>query len=124
MTVFGKLNNFFETGTEGVCQALLRAPIGFEKYSTYDNLVLLEEGNYLEIYDPNALYSHGEHVIIWSGVIKEDRESLKAARPFNSEVEQQNVCGFWVHWLQKGFEDHEQWCKLFVMGYPAKLVKS
>lgn len=124
MNIFGKLNNFFETGTEGVCWALLKAPTGFAKYSTYENLFLLEEGDYLEVYDPDALYSRGEHITIWSGVIKEDTESLKAARQFNPEVEQQNVCGFWVHWLQKGFEDHEKWCKLFVMGYPAKLVRS
>lgn len=93
-------------------------------HASYDDLFILDEGDYLEIYDPNALYSRGEHLVLWPGVIKQDRESLRSKRPFNSEVEQQGVGGYWVHWLQRDFGDHEQWCRLFVLGYPAKIVRS
>lgn len=123
MDIFGNLYNYFETGTEGVYWALQKAPSGFVKYASYDDLFILEDGDYLEIYDPHALYSGGQHVVIWSGVIEQNTESLMVKSHFNPEVEQQNICGYWVHWLQNEFKDHEQWCRLFVLGYPAKLVK-
>ena len=124
MEIYGTLDNYFETGMEGVYWALNNAPSGFVKYASHDDLFIIEDGDYLEIYDPNALYSQREHIVLWAGVIIQDTQSLKVKRPFNPEVEQQNVGGYWVHWLQKGFEDHEHWCRLFVLGYPAKLVRS
>jgi len=124
MEIFGTLDNFFETGTEGVHWAIDKAPSGYSKGASYDDLFLLEEGDHLEIYDPETLYVKGEHKILWSGVIKKDNESCLCTRHTNPEVKQQLVNGYWVHWLQQGFEDYEQWCWFFVMHYPARLVRN
>ena len=123
MEVIGRLNNFFETGSEGVYWAIQKAAIGFQQGSSYDALFYLEEGDYLEVYDINELYVHGKHKVIWSGVIKKDLKSHMSTRPTNPEIKQQNILGYWVHWLQQDFENHEQWCWLFVLDYPAKLVR-
>lgn len=58
MNIFGTLEMFFESGTEGVHWALEKAPSGFSKGKSYDGF-FLEEGDYLEIYDPNTLHSRG-----------------------------------------------------------------
>jgi len=122
--IYGTLINHFETGTEGVWWALQKAPSGFAKGRSYEDLYLLHSGDVLEIYDPDALYSRGEHKILWTGTIEKDTNSCLLERPLNPEVKQQNVGGFWVHWLQRGFFNHEQWNWVFIMNYPAKIIRS
>ena len=121
--IHGTLDSYFETGSEGVWWSIKKAPYGFAKGRSYDDLYYLENGDLLEIYDPYSLYSKGEHKIIWSGTIEKDTKSLLCERPTNPDIKQQNVGGFWVHWLQNDFDDHEQWYWLFVMNYPARLIR-
>ena len=124
MEVYGTLDNFWETGTEGVLWAIEKAPSGLQKGASYDDLFILKEGDYLEIYDPDMLYAHKRHEVLWSGVIKKDTETNMVTNRNNPLHKQQQVSHYWVHWLQQDFDDHEQWCWLFVRGYPAKLVRN
>ena len=123
MELFGTLDDFFETGSEGIWWAIQRPPFGPEKGSSPAWLEFLKEGDYLEIYSPNDLYTNLTRTVLWSGHIKKDRTSCITQSKFNPEHRQQSVCGRWVHWLQDGFSDHEQWFWYFAMGYPAKLVR-
>ena len=124
MEIFGTLNKYFETGTEGVYWAIEKAPSGIVCGASRDDLYLIDENDFLEIYDPYSLYAYGKHKIIWSGTINKDIESCLMKRPMNPSVEQQNVCGFWVHWLQKDFDNHEKWFWVFALNYPAKIIRN
>ncbi|MDO8272035.1 MAG: hypothetical protein Q7U82_08955 [Gammaproteobacteria bacterium] len=101
-TYYGVLAHFFETGCEGSYWVL-------EQYdkSGYDELVFLENGDQLTIYDDN-----GKEVYV--GIIKEDRATNLQKRPLTTIM--QPVCnGHWVHWLQSGV-DSELWGEWFCSG--------
>lgn len=123
MEVYGTLIDWFETGSEGIYWAIKKCPSGAAKGASYDDLLFLEEGDHLEIYCPNTLYSNLQRKILWDGIIKKDSETLITQIPGNPEYKRQNVCGCWVHWLQSDFDDHEQWYWFFLLSYPAKLVR-
>jgi len=121
--VYGTLINWFETGSEGINWVLKRCSSGPAKGTSYNDLLFLEEGDHLEIYCPNTLYTHLQRKTLWEGILEKDRETLMTQTPGNPKYKRQNVCGCWVHWLQKDFEDHEQWYWYFLLSYPAKLVR-
>lgn len=120
MEIYGTLFDWFETGTEGVYWSINKTISGFEESAEYDDLFILEEDDYLEIYDPENLYKNGIHDVIWSGIIIYDQTACKQ----NKARKQQAVCGLWVHWLQLNFHDHEQWCSFFRLHYPAKIIRN
>ena len=95
MEIHGRLNAFFETGTEGVVWSLsdLRLP-------GYDGLWPLQYGDHLDVLDAN-----GE--TLWQGVIK-----LEFANRRVPTYNQQEVFGHWVNGLQDG-ADAETWAKMF-----------
>ena len=123
MEVYGTLIDWFETGSEGIHWGINKRPSGAAKGARYDDLFFLEEGDHLEIYCPDTLYTQLQRKTIWEGTLEKDREILMTQSSTNPEYEQQNVCGRWVQWLQKDFEDHEQWYWFFLLSYPAKLVR-
>jgi len=61
MEIYGTLFNWYETGTEGVHWSINKAISGFAKSASYDDLFIIEEDDYLEIYDPENLYKNGIH---------------------------------------------------------------
>lgn len=96
----GLLTGYFETGLEGVMWALQRDGMDAD-----EGLVLLKEGDSLEIYSP-------EGEIVFSGIIEPDKTTGRIRRPF-SNITQQNALGYWIHWTQKGFEP-DDWASYFM----------
>ena len=100
MEIRGELVDWFETGLEGVVWAIEPdGAVGFD-------LKVIHEGDHLTIVDRDG-------AIRWQGVIECDRETGKIPRPTNPEFLQQTALGFWIHWVQRGFEpDH--WAAFFM----------
>lgn len=96
----GKLYAFAETGTEGFMWMLRQDG---EHWKPYEDLVNLEGGGFLTVYDKN-------NNIIWSGDIKCDYE--KNAVSCNSWSKQPQVFGYWCHWFHPDL-DAETWAKWF-----------
>ncbi len=95
----GVLGTFFETGCEGTFWVLNQNGV-----TGYDQHVFLENGDHLTIYDDDC-------VVVYEGVIKEDRTMNLQQRPFTTIV--QPACrGLWLHWLQAEVEP-ELWCEWF-----------
>ena len=95
MQIFGRLEAFFETGTEGVVWSLVDHGL-----PGYDGLWPLQFGDHLDVLDAD-----GE--TLWQGIIKLEYANRKVATHY-----QQEVFGYWVNGLQDG-EDAETWAKLF-----------
>lgn len=102
----GQLNAFFETGTEGVIWA-----VSVDGLLGYDSLLPLENGDGLLIYGPN-----GE--VAWEGTVDLEYERRQRAYPSNPQYSQQEVCGYWVHGLQRD-QDPETWAQAFIQEAPA-----
>ncbi|MDZ7726117.1 MAG: hypothetical protein U5L75_00870 [Candidatus Campbellbacteria bacterium] len=110
--VQGILYAHFETGTEGVLWALSE-----DNKSGYDALHLIEEGDFLTIFNQDGQ-------VIFSNWIVKDTETGKRARGFGSDIEQQSAEGLWIHWIQKGWVP-DDWAALFLSEKNrAELVKS
>ena len=123
MEIYGTLEDYFEAGPEGIWWAICRQPSAPIKGIPHTNIEFLDEGDYLEIYSPDELYANLHRRILWSGYVKKDKNSHMTSSGSNPRHQQQSVCGRWVHWLQDGFSDHEQWGLFFFLAYPAKLVR-
>lgn len=95
MQVFGRLDAFFETGTEGIIWSLADQGL-----PGYDGLWPLQYGDHLDVLDAD-----GE--TLWQGMIKLEYANLR-----DPTHNQQQVLGYWVHGLQDG-ADPETWAKLF-----------
>lgn len=100
-TYFGRLDYWFETGTEGVEWILYE-----DGKNGYDGIVLPEDGDYLEIYNEDGS-------ILWSGVVEQDFEVGYQPYPDNPELGQPCALGMWIHWTQKGFEP-DVWARFFM----------
>lgn len=109
----GKLEPFFETGTEGVIWSVYE-----DGKEGYDGLNCLEYGDFLKIFDPADATK-----VIWEGRIDYDWEINYRPYPMNPEYGQQAVYGYWVHGLQKDVLP-EDWGLWFIKQYPAELKKA
>ena len=107
--LIGCLDAFFETGTEGIIWAFID-----NNATGWDALNILNDGDYLFIED-------GEGGIAWEGKVLLDYEIPKRAQL--SGAMQQEVCGYWVHGLQKGVKP-EDWAQWFLTSRPAVLRKA
>lgn len=107
----GKLDAYFETGTEGVIWSLLE-----QGKEGYHGLNCLEDGDYLTILD------HDNNVI-WEGNIDFEYERNYIPFPSNPSYGQQCVRGLWVHGIQKDV-DPETWADWFLEGRSALLIKA
>lgn len=106
--VEGELDDFFETGSEGLVWA-----IEDEVHLDRDALHFIEEGDHLTICDQSGR-------VLWSGIVDPDRETGFRRYPMNPDYGQPQALGYWIHWTQRGFEP-DQWARFFVRGKADRL---
>lgn len=106
----GKLDPFFETGTEGVLWSLYD-----ENNKGYESLHVLKNGDYLKVFNEN-------NTIYWEGEIKLEYKRNYQPFPMNPQYGQQAVLGYWVHGLQE-ILNPEYWGKMFFNQMKAELIK-
>jgi hypothetical protein len=99
--VEGLLEEYFETGSEGVIWAVIDP-----EERGYESLHFIEEGDRLKI-----LNELGH--LIWSGTIRCDRKAGWRRYPSNPEYGQPCALGCWIHWTQKGFKP-DDWARFFI----------
>jgi hypothetical protein len=97
----GRLFDWFETGLEGLVWALEE-----DGKDGYDGLHVIEEGDKLTILGPRRR-------VLWKGIIVCDRKTGRIPHPLIPSYKQQAACGFWIHWIQRGFKP-ETWAKFFI----------
>lgn len=107
----GKLDPFFETGTEGVIWSLYE-----DGKEGYDGLRPLYNGDYLMVFHPE------DDSLVWEGNINFEYERNFRNYPTNPEYGQQEVFGFWIHGLQENVSP-EDWGTWFFKSYPANLIR-
>ncbi len=99
----GVLDYYFETGTEGVMWSLME-----DGKQGYDALVLLQPGDRLTIYNADGS-------VLFNDVIKIDDETGYMPYPGNPQYGQQAALGYWIHWIQEGWQP-DNWAALFFRG--------
>ncbi len=99
----GVLEGHWETGTEGVQWILLE-----DGYSGYEAFRWIEAGDRLTVYDEHRS-------VLFADTIKPDRKTGWRPYPLNPSFGQQCALGFWVHWIQEGWEP-DAWALLFLRG--------
>ncbi len=99
--IHGVLEDFFETGTEGVIWSVVS-----EDDHGYDALYPIEEGDHLTIQDQLGRK-------MWSGKIRCDRRAGWRRYPLNPKYGQPCALGHWVHWTQRGFKP-DDWARYFI----------
>ena len=97
----GVLDFWAETGTEGAIWILLE-----DGKSGYEAMVELEKGDRLRAFDAAGDCRHDV-------VIDPDRQVGRIPLPLNPQSSQQCALGFWVHWIQRGWEP-DDWAALFI----------
>ena len=107
----GKLEAFWETGSEGVHWSLY-----LDGKKGYAGLHSITEGDYITIYDE-------DNEIIYEGDIIQDRFSNWKAYPMNPIFGQQVAGNYLVHWIQANVNP-DLWEKWFVKSYRATIKKS
>jgi len=112
MVVKGKLDPFFETGTEGVLWSVYE-----DGKEGYDGLHVLKKDDYLTIFDPED-----NTKVIWEGNIDLEYKRNYHPYPMNPEYGQQAVHGMWVHGFQVDVVP-EDWGTWFFKHYPAEYTK-
>jgi hypothetical protein len=99
--IYGVLEDFFETGTEGVIWSVVS-----DDARGYEALYPIEEGDHLTILDT---VGHK----LWAGKIRCDRKSGWRRYPLNPKCGQPCALGHWVHWSQQGFKPND-WARYFI----------
>jgi hypothetical protein len=97
----GVINNFFETGTEGVMWVLET-----DGLSGYDALEFIKAGDRLKIFAEDGVN------IVFEGEIIPDYEIGRHEYPFNPGHGQPSALGYWIHWTQQGWSP-DAWAQLF-----------
>lgn len=97
----GTINQFFETGCEGLIWVLEKDGV-----QEHDSLVFIEAGDHLKIFAEDGS-------ILFDGVIDPDYQAGRTISPHNPDRKQPSALGYWIHWTQKGWEPDE-WAKLFL----------
>jgi hypothetical protein len=106
----GKLEAFWETGTEGVIWSLYD-----NNEKGYESLHCLKDGDYLEVYNDDGS-------IHWKGDVKLEYKRRYRPFPMNPQYGQQEVFGMWVHGFQDDIEP-EFWAKMFFDAKKAAIRK-
>lgn len=106
--IYGVLEDFFETGTEGVVWSVFD-----ENERGYDGLHSIDEGDHLTILDPQGCR-------IWAGKIRCDHKAGYRRYPGNPRDGQPSALGYWVRWTQRGFKP-DDWARFFIRGGREKL---
>ena len=110
MILKGKLEPYWETGTEGVLWALED-----DRGHIREALHILKNGDYLKVFnDDNQVY--------WEGTIQLEYERNYQSYPMNPQYGQQALLGYWIHGLQYNLEP-EFWGKMFFNHMRAELTK-
>ena len=109
----GKLEPFFETGTEGTIWSVYE-----DGKEGHNGLHCLEYGDFLRIFD-----SEETTKVVWEGRIDYDWKINFRPYPMNPEYGQQEVLGFWVHGIQKDVNP-EVWGTWFFKQYPAEMERA
>ncbi len=113
----GRLDMFFETGTEGLLWTLNLDPkhISFDGHP-YTTFELIESGDRLCIFNEDG-------DAIFNGVIDPDHCEGWTEYPSNPGHGQPAALGYWIHWTQRGW-CVEDWARLFIETHPqAELTK-
>ena len=105
----GRLEAFFETGTEGIIWSLVEPNKG------YEGLHCLKNGDYLKVYKENT------EEVIWEGTVLLEYERRYRSYPLNPQYGQQEIFGCWVHGFQENLAP-EVWSKMFFDGCQASMV--
>ena len=111
VTLSGKLEAFFETGTEGVLWSFI--PNGREGY---ENLHVLQNGDRLTVFADAACA-----ITKWQGNVDLEYERNWQNFPLNPQYGQQAVEGCWVHGLERTLPP-ETWARMFFDAAPAQLT--
>lgn len=113
-TFTGILDEFFETGCEGLMWVLKK-----DGEKGYEALEFLEAGDHLTIYNEDGS-------VLFEGKIVPDYEAGWQEYPLNPGQGQPCALGFWIHWTQKGWKP-DDWATLFIRGdkpsLRAKLIR-
>lgn len=97
----GELEDFFETGCEGLMWALHEhGKVG------YDGLHVINAGDHLTVFDESD-------EILFEGLIDPDYEIGHKPYPQNQKYSQPSALGLWIHWTQHGWQP-DDWARLFV----------
>ena len=108
----GRLESYWETGTEGVRWALEE-----DGKPGYDGLHALRDGDRLTVYADDE-----GNTVLWEGVVELEYKRLWRPYPMNPESGQQAIFGHWVHGFQAGLEP-DVWARWFFEHRRAALVK-
>ena len=109
MKIFqGKLDPFFETGTEGVLWSLYD-----NDNNGYKSLHVLKNGDYLKVYNE-------QQQVYWEGEIQLEYKRNYRPYPQNPKYGQQEIFGYWIHGLQENIQP-EFWAKMFFNEMTAEL---
>lgn len=111
----GRLEIFFETGTEGVVWAFQESG-----KKDHEGLVFIEQGDTLWI-DSDGSQGCGSQV--FAGTIDEDHKTGWAEYPKNPGHGQPTACSLWIHWTQRGWRP-DDWAQLFLESRAARLRKA
>lgn len=98
--VSGVLDQFFETGCEGIKWVVIENGKPFN-----DALHFIQEGDHLTVYGEN-------NGILFDGEIICDFQAGWTEYPYNPGHGQPSALGCWIHWTQHGWQPDE-WAKLF-----------
>lgn len=111
MVIKGKLDAFWETGTEGVIWSVYE-----DGKEGYDGLHPIRQGDRLRILEGDE--------VLWEGEVDQDKETNWTAfeNPLVEGDGQQCVLNHWVHWLQRGV-DPEVWAGWFFEEKRAELER-
>ena len=107
----GRLEAFWETGSEGVHWSLY-----LDGKEGYNALYSITEGDYITIYNE-------DNEVIYEGDIIQDRFSNWKAYPMNPIYGQQVAGNYLVHWIQANVNP-DLWERWFSRGYRATIKKS
>lgn len=99
--VDGVLEEFFETGCEGLMWTVYE-----DGKEGYDGLNTLEPGDHLTVFGEND-------EVLFEGLIDPDFEIGYKPYPQNPQHGQPCALGFWIHWTQRGWQP-DDWARLFV----------
>jgi hypothetical protein len=110
--IFGELDPFWETGTEGVLWSV-RCPY----LPSYDGDFILKNGDFLTVLNDDCS-------VLWAGKIKYEYRRNFVLFPNQKDFPgggQQSVGNYWVHGLQKNL-DPDTWADMFFARKQAMLI--